>query len=443
MVAAAFLVIATYRLRYAFYGYIALFPMLPAYIAIPIVKGGAGMSLQRILTYEMALLTGLSILLLPNVWRPVFHSILEWRNYLVAFLVLCVTKFVSTLFSGNAIGLVYWVDELLLVSISLLLGVRYISTIAELRKVVAVLLSVLTFCVLLSFIEYFMGHNLLANVVSIEVATAGENVLEGKERDGAYRNMVLFDNPLSNAEYLVLSASVLLAAFSLRIMKYWVLGIIPFYFLAIVFTGSRSPWLVMVMSMSISAYLLLISRQSAPVRFGSKLALMVSGALFILFIYWAINNPTTLLSSVSFMTQQSVSDNISTLSRLFQYALIPPKIFGNEYSGFLGAGMKSDFLENVGVPLDNYYLRVLIEGGVVGLLAFIYMQYVSIMKVTLKTTFSEITPVFRRRIRFSILSFFVSFAAYKIFLSMTYNNPYYYLMVGGLIALTQRNQSTR
>jgi hypothetical protein len=267
------------------------------------------------------------------------------------------------------------------------------------------------------------------------VATAGESVLEGKERDGVYRNMVLFDNPLSNAEYLVLSASTLLAAYALRVWPYLLAGILPFYIPAIAFTGSRSPWLVMTMTLMISAYLLIIVKQTAHARLVSKLVLRVSGILFVPFIYWAVNNPRELLSIVALIIPQSHSDNISTLSRLFQYAIIPHEIFWNGYWGVLGAGIKSSFLENVGIPLDNYYLRVLIEGGAIGVVAFLYMQYFLVMKAATEKKFSGFSPRLERRFRFSMLYFFVSFSIYKLFLSMTFNSPYYYLMVGIFIAI--------
>ncbi len=76
-----FFIIALINQRAGYYTYLATLPLLPPYIAIPLVSGGAGISLHRILTAELALLVFVSAITSSRQWMPVFRRIFKWRLY--------------------------------------------------------------------------------------------------------------------------------------------------------------------------------------------------------------------------------------------------------------------------------------------------------------------------------------------------------------------------
>ena len=431
-----FIALACYRQRYAFYILIALFPLLPAYVAIPLVQGGAGISLQRILIYEMALVTTLSILVFPKQWQPLFRRIAHGRTFVAMFVLLSLSKMISTIHAGNSIGLVYFLDEIFMAIVPVILALRYATSVLEWKRIFLILFSIYSLVICAVYVEQYIGRPILSGFVSIEVSTVGESVLEGRFRDGEYRIMGFFDNPLSLSEYLVIGLPFLIAAFVYRQGIILASLTVFLYLPAIYFTGSRSAWLVLFGAILSASYLYVGGEKRGEMKILHSILMYMVMLIVVIISYDGIHDPGMVLTVVNEVFPSWGPGEYSVIERLTQYIVIPAAIIGNGTYGLLGAGMQSGFIEGIGTNLDSYYLRLLIEGGIIADWAFIMMLVYAIHKSSKPSTYLSLPQRFRNETRFIMLVFFISFALYKFFVSTVINFSLFYLLTGMLMAIS-------
>ncbi len=118
--------------------------------------------------------------------------------------------------------------------------------------------------------------------------------------------------------------------------------------------------------------------------------------------------------------------------RLMQYPLIFSAILDNPWFGY---GIKNHLILILKTPLDNYYLRVLVEGGFIGFFAFLAYVLNVVKFVTSGVHPSQLTSEFSKHMH-TIVNCIRRFISYKFFISMNFNNIYFYLVCGMLIGLS-------
>lgn len=432
-----FLILALVGLRYAFFLYVGLLPFMPAYLAIPLGIGGAGISLQRIFTYVLLLCIFTAFVRSPQNWLNVIRLLVTWRVFLLGLIVLYVAKLSSTLMLNEPVGLAYWFDEVAEIVIALLLGIRFIDSMQAVRTFFLVVTASFLFCELIVLIEYAVEHNLLQGLITVEVTTVGEKVLSGFDRDGRYRTMALFDNPLSLSEFVVIGAIFSYGAYKLQSLKWlpWLALLLTFP--VIYSTGSRSGMLLLCVLLALLGYLSLV-KYLPVLRLVVRLLLVPVFVGVLSVAYFAISDPDGFIGVTSFLWGGDSSSNISTLYRLMQYPLIFTAMLDNPLFGY---GVKNHFIQDLNTPLDNYYLRVLIEGGLIGLSAFLVQVLFVAKFVASGERLSQLTPAFSKQLYMVVKLYIFSFIGYKIFVSMSHNNIYFYLVCGALIGLSAHRNS--
>lgn len=426
-----FLVFALVRLKHAFFLYLGLLPFMPAYLAIPLGVGGAGISLRRIFTYVLLLCIFAGFVRAPKKWLNVIKLLMTWRIFLLGLIVLYAAKLLSTFVLNEPVGLFYWLDEVAEILIALLLGIRFINSMQSVKLLFIVVTSSFLLCEFLVLIEYAVEHNLLQGLIAVEVTTVGEEVLSGFDRDGRYRTMGLFDNPLSLSEFVVIGGIFSYGTYRLQGLKRlsWLAMLLT---LPVLYsTGSRSGMLLLACVLTIFVYL-------ACVKYVPSLRPIVRLlSVFVLFgvlsvAYYAVSDPEGFIAATSFLWGGGSFDG-STMFRLMQYPLIFSAMFDNPLFGY---GVKNHVIQDLNTPLDNYYLRVLIESGFIGITAF-FAQILFVVKfVTSGEHLSQLTPAFSKQVYGVVMLYLASFIGYKIFISMSYNNIYFYFVCGALIALS-------
>lgn len=429
-----FLFIALNRLRGAFFLYIFLLPFMPAYLAIPLGIGGAGISLRRILTYVLLLGIFIAFLRFPRKYLNALRLLMAWRVFLLGLIVLYVAKLTSTFMLNETVGLAYWFDEVAEIVTALLLGIIFIDNMQAVKTFFFVVVSSFFFCELIVLIEYAAGHNLLQNLVTIEVSTVGEEVLSGFDR-GGYRTMGLFDNPLSLSEFVLTGAIFSYGTYRMKILKWvpWLAMLLTFP--VIYSTGSRSGFLLLSTILVVFGYFYVVKYKPSLRLLVRLLSVFVFlGVLFL--TYFAISDPHGFVRATPFLQGDATSDS-STIFRLMQYPLIFTAILDNPLFGY---GVKNHLILDLNTPLDNYYLRVLIESGFIGLFAFLVYVLNVVKFVTSGVHPSQLTSAFSNHTYMIVKLYLASFIGYKFFISMNYNNIYFYLVCGMLIGLSaQRN----
>jgi len=440
-----FQVLAIANLRRGFYVYLACLPVLPAYIAIPLVKGGAGISLIRMMTYALAVAIVMTILRNPMRWIPVFRRINKWPGFLFWLGTFYLAKLLSTAIYQDAIALVYWLDEFVGVVVIFLLAVRYITSIDELKKIFVILLPVLFVQQAIVAVEVLMNHPILQGVVEVNVSTVGMKVAEGYEREGAYRAIGLFENPLSLAEYLLVGVAMMFGAYGTGVVSRWLsfsVGLL-FLFVSMSFTGARYSVIAFGLSLVFAGlfyYGYRLSYRARPVFLIVVVFLLSSGAYFayllITDVYWFLGISSDYLGG-------GVDATASVISRATQYLIVPADIFGNATNGLLGAGMQSDLIERLDVKLDNHYLRILIEGGLIGVISFFVLLVIPFSYAASLSNYNNISRLHVRGVRLFFLLFFSLFAINKLFLSMSFNNYYFFLFSGVVLSLLSSDAGSK
>lgn len=405
---------------------------MPAYLAIPLGIGGAGVSLRRIFTYVLLFCIFTNFVKFPKKWISVIRLLMTWRVFLLGLLVLYAAKLSSTLMLNELVGLAYWFDEMAEVIIAMLLGVRFINSLQAIKIFFLVVAASLLLCELVVLIEYAVEHNLLQNIVTVEVSTVGEQVLSGFDRDGRYRTMGLFDNPLSLSEFVVIGAIFSYGAYCFQSLKWLPCLSMLLATPVVFFTGSRSGILLLCIILIVLGYLIVV-KYLPSLRLIARLALAPALVGVFVVVFFSINNPDEFIDAASFLWGGDSSSNTSAMYRLLQYPLIFTAILDNPLFGY---GLKNRFIQVFETPLDNYYMRVLIESGFIGLSALL-IQIIFVAKFVISGEYlSQLHPALNNQLYKVITLYIVSFIGYKMFVSMNFNNIYFYVVCGALIGLS-------
>jgi hypothetical protein len=429
--------------RRGFYIYLASLPLLPAYIAIPLVKGGAGISLIRMMTYALAVALVVAILRNPKGWIPVFRRIGKWPGFLFWMGALYLAKLISTATNQEAIALVYWLDEFIGVSVVFVLAIRYVTNMDELRKIFIILLPILFIQLAVVGIEALMMHPILKGLVEVNVSTVGGQVAQGYERDGTYRVIGMFENPLSLAEYLLVGVVMVFGAYGARVVDnrlFFFFGL-ACIFGALYLTGARYSAVVLGLSLVFTVVFFYGYRLGSNIR---PIVLVLAACLLLsvgYFGYLAVTDVYWLLDITSGYLSEGQSATASLIERAGQYLIVPAEIIGNPFWGLLGEGVQSGLIERLDVRLDNHYLRVLIEGGLLGLISFVVLIVLSFAHAVLPSNYKHQPQRYVRGVRFFFIMFFALFAINKFFLSMSYNNQYFFIFSGIALSLLSKEIS--
>lgn len=218
-------------------------------------------------------------------------------------------------------------------------------------------------------------HRLLADLLSPFISDDAEwlrNAQAEKIRDGAFRAQASHTHPLSLGEHLALSAPFALAflvgARKIRSRLFWAAAFLAIA-LAAVATHSRGAMLVMsiaVLSMAaVLAFRFLKRAHAAPFR--PLAALVLAGALLVSPL--ATGRFGDFVSGKGGMSQYN-----SSQSRLDQIEQAWPKIMKRPIGGY-GTGRATRVLGYWGrtLTIDDYYLTLALDLGLLGPLAFLAM----------------------------------------------------------------------
>ncbi len=450
-----FLIAGTVSLRRGLFLMLALFPFLPYYFAIPVggSTGGAGIAAARLFGFVLFMLLMLSLLYNPKGWQGSLRAIAAQRWIVWAFVVLTLSRMLSTGLNQPPSALVYWFDETIMLSTVFLLSVRVFLDLSNIERLGRIFLLVALAQIALVVIESGLDRHLLAGAINIQVSTVGTEVLEGRIRGGAHRAQALFDNPLSLAEYLLYASIVIFFLYRMteprRLLG--VAAVIALLAVAVLQTKARFPF-VLVTATGVLYYTLSLStRVSALTKVVVVSMLLLAAGTFSAVAGYVVFNLDRLLPILDLLyaDEDDISKKASIISRVSQYSAIPLQITSQGFGGLLGEGYRSNILERLDIKLDNYYLRLMIEGGLLAMVSFM-----SILLLLVAHSFKaaqqaralpleDLERAFVQRINLFFTFFFLQFAFSKLFLSMNFNNYLLFVMAGAFFAVSFRVKERR
>lgn len=223
---------------------------------------------------------------------------------------------------------------------------------------------------LVGMIERLVGHNLFANMVSVNTEML-QAAVEEKIRDGGSRVQGTFEHPMTLAEYLVLSAPMLLLILQ-NSSRQWhrVCAVVGLLIVmgGIFLSGTRSAMLtgVSVLGLALVFYFLDNMR-----RRGFSLKTFAS---LIGLIGLVIGTLAAIPIAAELIQGRSVVERTSSGARVLQYQQSLPKIEKEPLLGY-GVAMGNSqvgFKASRGrYSIDSYYLSMALDSGVPGALLFV------------------------------------------------------------------------
>ena len=275
----------------------------------------------------------------------------------------------STVVNGNLFNLLYCFDWFLSSYAFVLFGGYCAKSHRSEAFIVRLVILSSMILAFLAILEFSLGQTLISifsdlGLTSVDILR--EKVIDGRERDGIIRAQVFSDNPLRLAQF-----SNLLFALSLYFRSgayskvHWLVA--PLLLVTILLTGSRSGLLVFAALFSIDIY------RSTPTIKQKLVAKILNAFLIVSFLWLCWLALETLLSQQEIFDgasywmydsqdRSSIERSLQVLWAFKQFLLSP--IYG---FGFLpNAGENLDSIAS----LDSYFLRSMLEGGVIGCLLF-------------------------------------------------------------------------
>ena len=358
----------------------------------------------------------------PSIFVRLSGFLRENAVLIILLLLMSATKLFATIInSGAGLGLFYVVDDLMLLTVPAIGVLLVLRSSRDETNVVLALALALVVTAVLAGIESVKGSVLLEGVVDVSVAEAGKGGLTANVRSDAYRAKALFDNPLLMAEFacIIWPWAVYLWFTGRSALQRWCGLIATVAAPATLYLAhTRSGWLIF----SIGAAVFLAVRLWDK---SSRVARVPLAAIFTAVVAVAAGLALQLaLNSVEYLAS-GVEGSRSVAERLNQYvvvaiAWVDSPVFG--YGMTRNFTTDLDFLNN----FDNYWLRLLLEGGSVLFVLFLVFV-VSVLAATLTQRRRAPTREYRLFMTAAATSI-VSFCLYKLFLSMPTNNGYFLIV---------------
>jgi len=285
----------------------------------------------------------------------------------------------------------------------------------------------------LAHFETIVGHPLHAGFTTAGVTATP---LEGSIRDGQYRVQGLFDGSLFFAEFIVLSFSLFLHSMPKLSFAMKIFFFVVFFFLFSE-NGSRSLLVTGLVILICVGFLYFWRRTKSVGRISFFLLLLV---VILSASSFAVDQIMTLGGgSQIFALQELDPYDRSSTARAFQFFQVSSILA--EHPVF-GIGMKQSFVGEGGVlTLDNYFLRVGLESGLLGLgLIFLFFA-VLIINLLRLARISQ--PPNAAHLAESLLILTVGFLTFRLFFQDPSGVVFYYLLLGaGLRALVSDTSSS-
>lgn len=341
-------------------------------------------------------------------------------------------KLVTTLYNG--VSPVYAIEDLLFSSgvfaAFYLMATQRLTKTAMRATVCAVIISGLI--VLVEYAAKQPLHSVFADQRILD-----DGALQGRVRNNSYRVQGIFDNPLSLAEYICYALPITLALHSCSrgIWRFGAKIAVPLIFLSLILTGSRSAILVGLIS-CLSYFLALNWEKYSKASRGVLIAILIALVAYVLalsldFLFGLIAEA----EGTSFFLVEDAKKR-SSLSRALQYSEVVSALSERPLVGF---GVLQNFANELDDVhrIDNYYLRIGLEAGYMGILLFVVFLAVSFRSLNQLCNgykFSKLDVPYRAM----SIGLLITFASYKLFLSMPTNNLYVYIVLGLIFGTLSR-----
>jgi len=438
------LVLCFYKYEYAFLIFVFLYMTYPKVFAIGIGKEGFAFTCERAIAI---ILLGFIILMIfmkakqMNFLYKVAskNKTLVWLIVLLNLWKIGVTLILKPFDLSSMVGLF---DDFLFSFVIFCAAILALRSEKNIDNVFILILASLLLNNLVGVYEIFANRSILSDV-QIDYDRVSDKELE-RFRSGEFRVPGLATNPLHLTFFICLCIPILVYYYKRTSVNFYKALLLIFGILSVIilyFTRSRSGLMIFVFAIGISTLLTTIfkvkTRNNARILlfngiivFASIAFLMISSALFE-FVSYNLTGEYT-----------SLDDDKSAVARLAQVDAVSELLSGSNLMVGYGRSrnLESEFDELEDSNMDNFFLRLSIESGIIGLLILIFLILFSLQLA--QSLFKYYSP--SSSINLKIRAIFIVIIVF-IFIFILSSNPilhmFYYLMLSVLAVLNYNAKS--
>jgi len=419
--------LGAYKVKRTYYILIFLYPFLPHYIGFGVGSEGYAISLNRVLISILFLASIVFLIQNRRVAVKISNEICMRNQGLILlmcilFLIKILSVFVNT---PSFYKYVLISNDFLYTMALFFLTVLFITSENDIGQLVKVMFLSYTTVLFLVLIEVLIHKPLLSFLASGEILLL-RDVSAIFERGGMYRAVGGFKNPLVLGEFLVVLFPIVISyVFRSGFPKFVKVVYLILVFFAIYSTGARAAFVLLIVLLYMWLLYNLYIRSSHGLRIFLRFInvfLIFCGTLL---SYSMINK---IISSFSGNYHDYTAGEASLISRALQFIYVPGKVIEAPFLGF-GRQRNFIFLFDGVRALDSYYFIVILEIGVVGLLAYLVFYYY-VIKLMPEVFADKNRRFYSVPIIMSVLVIMI----YQCFVAIPTVNAYLYVFIG-LIAV--------
>lgn len=294
-------------------------------------------------------------------------------------LVLLVPALLAWRFLSSALGeqpipqVLTLVADILSCYVFFFIALAVLRDAGDVHRMLALLVVVAVVQALLASYESVVRHTLFSRFISVsdEDSAVQLDIIRQKFRDGRYRAQGTFEHPMVLAEFMGMMVPLAAAIFlttRTRWMRWCSAAFVPLAVMVIGASGSRSGFAVLMAGALLAGILWLMPRRQ--LHGGSSRGVLLLATVALLLPVFLLVGYVALQEMMALIAGRTASEVSSSMVRVLMMERGIPliqdqPIFG--YGSGLGA-VKLGFYDGTRFNIDNYWLGLTLDAGVVGLL---------------------------------------------------------------------------
>jgi len=419
--------------------YLILFACWPFYLDIRIHES-VGINPERLVLIWVCVLWIMLLLTDKHYLTHAINKTLEYKWIFIVVLVFISSRLLSLMQSDDVFySSLLFINELITNYLLMYIVFLTIKTKKELYLILKVLFYCLIGVSIFTIIESIFEYNIFTGLTE-GVSKSSMIAKTVKMRDGVYRAQAIFEHPLSLAQYLVFLLPVLLFSNILRLnvtIRLLSVGLVLF---ALILTMTRTSFVVLslIIFLYVFHYIWNIKIYNYSQFFLKYIIYLI---LLIIFIPGGVVTGRVIIGSQG---SEALSSSLTRIDQIMVgYALVKEKPFLGYGVGMAGELMLESSKSTPYVlhtdSIDNMYLKLVVESGIISLILF--LVFLIAVVVTVWNNQSKTTDRCLKKFylwgALSIVGFIVSMSVLAIFTVL----PLLYLIIGVLLDYSSNSNS--
>jgi hypothetical protein len=371
MIVSVLFAFRSFNLLKAYFLFVFLIPLFPAYIGIGVGAQGFSLSLLRIL---LSILFAFMILFFIQR-QEYFHenislAYLSNKNLITVMILFFLLKVFSLIINSTEIALYIKLFNDFLFSIFIFsLTILFVDSTKSIHNLMKMIFYSYTIVLALVLIESVLRYPLLSVFISDKIQLT-QDFSEGLIRDDRYRTNGSFLNPILLGEFLVTMIPIVVAYINtFKYSSIFKSVYIVLFLYAIYSTGSRSAMLLSLCAAYL--YIMFIAYRSNPfTRVIANLFNVIIISVVLYFIYNYVND--LIMNFNGRFDIITDKEERSSTARVLQFSRVFDKMQGDI---LFGLGKTRNFAKELEGTIDNYYLWTFMEVGIVGMSCYFLFIY--------------------------------------------------------------------